>query len=53
MENKDSGKQKHRDKLVADVVYQAMTLNKPSEKALERFRRRPYEGLMEGGKGNV
>lgn len=53
MGNKDSAKQKHRDKLVTDVVYQAMTLNRPSEKALARFRRKPYEGLMEGGKTDV
>lgn len=53
MENKDSAKQKHEDKLGKDVAYQAMALNRPSEKALERFRRKPYEGLMEGGKRNV
>ena len=53
MGNRDSAKQRHRDRLVTDVVYQAMTLNRPSEKAVERFRRRPYEGLMEGGKADV
>lgn len=53
MGNKDSAKQRHRDRLVTDVVYQTMTLNRPSEKAVERFKRKPYEGLMEGGKANV
>lgn len=53
MENKDSAKKVHREKLVTDTVYQTMIMTRPSEKALERFRRKPYEGLFEGGKGNV
>lgn len=53
MGNRDSGKQKHRDRLVTDTVYQTIIMNRPSEKALERFRRKPYEGLMEGGKADV
>lgn len=53
MENKDSAKKAHRDKMAADAAYRAMDLNRPSEKALERFRRKPYEGLFGGGKRNV
>lgn len=47
MENKDSAKQKHRNRMVTDTVYQTIIMTGPSEKALERFRRRPYEGLFE------
>lgn len=50
MKDKDSAKQKHRNRMVTDTVYQAIIMARPSEKALERFKRRPYEGLFEGGK---
>ncbi len=53
MENKDSAKKAHRDRMVTDTVYQTIIMTRPSEKALERFRRKPYGGLFEGGKENV
>lgn len=53
MENKDSAKKLHREKMTTDITCQTMITTRPSEKAVERFRRKPYEGLFEGGKGNV